>query len=48
MRHFSEDEAKKILKNIEFHYTPKHASWLNAAEIEISVMDEDCTDRRNR
>ena len=43
---FSEDEAKKILKKIEFHYTPKHASWLNAAEIEISVMDEDCTDRR--
>ena len=43
---FSEDEAKKILKKIEFHYTPKHASWLNAAEIEIGVMDEDCTDRR--
>ncbi|AKB27598.1 Mobile element protein [Methanosarcina siciliae T4/M] len=43
---FSEDEAKKILKKIEFHYTPKHASWLNAAEIEISVMDEECTDRR--
>jgi len=43
---FSEDEAKKILKKIEFYYTPKHASWLNAAEIEISVMDEDCTDRR--
>jgi len=30
---FSEDEAKKILDKIEFHYTPKHASWLNAAEI---------------
>jgi CRISPR/Cas system CSM-associated protein Csm4 (group 5 of RAMP superfamily) len=43
---FSEDEAKKILKKIEFHYTPKYASWLNAAEIEIGVMDEDCTDRR--
>jgi len=43
---FSEDEAKKILKKIEFHYTLKHASWLNAAEIEISVMEEDCTDRR--
>lgn len=43
---FSEDEAKKILKKIEFHYTPKHASWLNAAEIEISVMDIECTDRR--
>jgi len=43
---FSEDEAKQILEKIEFHYTPKHASWLNAAEIEISVMDEECTDRR--
>src|SRR5674536_380895 len=32
---FSEEEAKKILDKIEFHYTPKHASWLNAAEIEI-------------
>ena len=29
---FSEDEAKKILKKIEFHYTPKHASWLNASK----------------
>lgn len=43
---FSEVEAEKILEKIEFHYTPKHASWLNAAEIEISVMDEECTDRR--
>ena len=43
---FSEDEAKKLLKKIEFHYTPKHGSWLNGAEIEISVMDEECTDRR--
>lgn len=43
---FSEDEAEKILEKIEFHYTPKQASWLNAAEIEISVMDEECTDRR--
>jgi len=43
---FSEDEAKKMQEKIEFHYTPKHASWLNAAEIEIGVMDEECTDRR--
>jgi DDE superfamily endonuclease len=43
---FSEEEAKKILEKIEFHYTPKHASWLNAAEIEINVMDIECTDRR--
>ena len=31
---------------MEFHYTPKHASWLNAAEIEINVMDIECTGRR--
>ena len=43
---FSEEEAKRILNKIEFHYTPKHASWLNAAEIEINVMDIECTDRR--
>lgn len=43
---FSEEEAKEILDKIEFHYTPKHASWLNAAEIEINVMDIECTDRR--
>jgi len=43
---FNEEEAKKILDKIEFHYTPKHASWLNAAEIEINVMDIECTDRR--
>ena len=43
---FSEDEAKQILEKIEFHYTPKHASWLNAAEIEINVMDTECTKRR--
>ena len=42
----SEEEAKKILDKIEFHYTPKHASWLNAAEIEINVMDMECTNRR--
>ena len=43
---FSKEEAKRILSKIEFHYTPKHASWLNAAEIEIGVMSTECTDRR--
>ncbi|KKG94884.1 transposase [Methanosarcina mazei] len=43
---FSEEEAKQILDKIEFHYTPKHASWLNAAEIEINVMDIECTGTR--
>jgi len=42
----SEEEANKIMDKIEFHYTPKHASWLNAAEIEINVMDMECTNRR--
>lgn len=43
---FEKDEAKKILENVEFHYIPKHASWLNAAEIEINVMDMKYTGRR--
>lgn len=43
---FDQDEAKRILQKIEFHYTPKHASWLNVAEIEIGVMDTECTERR--
>jgi len=43
---FHKDEAERILRKIEFHYTPKHASWLNAAEIEINVMDTECTGRR--
>ena len=43
---FDRDEAERITGRIEFHYTPKHASWLNAAEIEIGVMDTECTDRR--
>ena len=43
---FSKEEEESILNKIEFHYTPKHASWLNAAEIEINVMDIECTGRR--
>lgn len=43
---FSEKEAERILSKIEFHFTPNHASWLNAAEIEINVMDIECTGRR--
>lgn len=43
---FSRKEAERILDKIEFHYTPNHASWLNAAEIEINVMDIECTGRR--
>jgi hypothetical protein len=43
---FGNVEAMKLIERIEFHYTPKHASWLNAAEIEIGVMDTQCTARR--
>lgn len=43
---FDKEEAERILSKIEFHYTPKHASWLNVAEIEINVMDTECIGRR--
>jgi hypothetical protein len=43
---FSRDDADRIIDKVEFHYTPRHASWLNAAEVEISVMDVECTGRR--
>lgn len=43
---FDAQEVQKILQRIEFHYTPTHASWLNVAEIEIGVMDTECTERR--
>lgn len=43
---FSSQEAKRILKKIDFYYTPKHGSWLNMAEIEISIMDRECLARR--
>ena len=35
-----------MLKHLEFHYTPKHGSWLNMAEIEFSVFSKQCLDRR--
>ena len=43
---FGEDQAKSMLQKVEFHYTPKHASWLNIAEIEVNVTDMECTNRR--
>ena len=36
---FPPEEARRILKKLEFHYTPKHGSWLNMAEIELSVYE---------
>jgi transposase len=38
--------ARKLLRRVVFHYTPKHASWLNMAEIEIGILDRQCLDRR--
>ncbi|MDP1753445.1 MAG: IS630 family transposase [Reyranella sp.] len=43
---FSAPEAHRILRRLEFHYTPKHASWLNMVEIEIGVLRGQCLDRR--
>ncbi len=39
---FPAAEARRIVKRLEFHHTPKHASWLNMAEIEFSVLTRDC------
>jgi transposase len=39
-------EARRILRRLEFHYVPKHASWLNMVEIEIGVLRSQCLDRR--
>ncbi len=43
---FPPDEARRILKRLDLHYTPKHGSWLNMAEIEIGIMVRQCLDRR--
>jgi transposase len=43
---FPAPEAHRILQRLEFHYTPKHASWLNMVEIEIGVLRRQCLDRR--
>jgi hypothetical protein len=43
---FAPQEARRILDKIEWHYTPKHGSWVNMAETEISIMNGQCLDRR--
>ena len=43
---FPADEARRMLRRLEFHYVPKHASWLNMVEIEIGVLASQCLDRR--
>ena len=43
---FAPEEARRLVEKLEFHYTPKHGSWLNMAEIELSVLARQCLDRR--
>ena len=43
---FEPKEARRVIQQLEFHYTPKHGSWLNMAEIEFSVFSNQCLNRR--
>src|SRR6185295_16993330 len=43
---FAAEEARRILKKLEFHYTPVHGSWLNMAELEFSMLSRQCLGRR--
>lgn len=43
---FPAEEARRIAQRLEFHYTPKHGSWLNIAEIELAVLSNTCLSRR--
>jgi hypothetical protein len=43
---FEPQEARRLAERLEIHYTPKHGSWLNMAEIELSVLKGQCLDRR--
>ena len=43
---FAPAEARRLLRKIRFHYTPKHGSWLNMAEIELSILPRQCLSRR--
>ena len=43
---FPPQEARRIIEKLELHYTPEHGSWLNMAEIELSVLSRQCLDRR--
>jgi hypothetical protein len=43
---FGKQEADRIMSRLEFHHTPKHASWLNMAEIELSILSKQCLSRR--
>jgi len=41
---FPPEEARRLTRKLEFHYTPKHGSWLNMAEIEFSILSRQCLD----
>lgn len=43
---FAPEEARRLLRKLEFHFTPKHGSWLNMAEIEISILSRQCLKQR--
>lgn len=43
---FPPEEARRMVTKLEWHYTPKHASWLNMAEIEIGILSQQCLDGR--
>ena len=43
---FEPEEAQRLVQRFEFHFTPKHGSWLNMAEIELSVLSRQCINRR--
>jgi len=43
---FEPKEARRLVERLEIHYTPRHGSWLNIAEIELSVFTKQCLDRR--
>ena len=43
---FPPEQARRIAERLEIHYTPKHSSWLNVAEVELSVLARQCLDRR--
>jgi hypothetical protein len=43
---FAPEEARRLAKKLEFHYTPKHGSWLHMAEIDLSILARQCLARR--
>lgn len=43
---FGKEKAEQMMSHLQFHYTPKHASWLNMAEIEIGILDRQCVKGR--